>query len=142
MEYVNIFLRADELVFAADALRITDVRRDEYVIPYEEIVIAYIAVCSGEESETEQSLRDSYAPEITDITKDTTGSLVIYNRQQNCFVIRMDSAGAVTAGQVIGKLTQYAPHALFGFQPWLNEYDDKQYEEILEMVDIMKECVG
>lgn len=142
MEYVNIFLRADELVFAADALRITDVRRDEYVIPYEEIVIAYIAVCSGEESETEQSLRDSYAPEITDITKDTTGSLVIYNRQQNCFVIRMDSVGAVTAGQVIGKLTQYAPHALFGFQPWLNEYDDRQYEEILEMVDIMKECVG
>lgn len=142
MEYVNIFLQADELVFAADALRITDVRRDEYVIPYEEIVIAYIAVCSGEESETEQSLRDSYAPEITDITKDTTGSLVIYNRQQNCFVIRMDSMGAVTAGQVIGKLTQYAPHALFGFQPWLNEYDDRQYEEILEMVDIMKECVG
>lgn len=142
MEYVNIFLQADELVFAADALRITDVRRDEYVIPYEEIVIAYIAVCSGEESETEQSLRDSYAPEITDITKDTTGSLVIYNRQQNCFVIRMDSVGAVTAGQVIGKLTQYAPHALFGFQPWLNEYDDRQYEEILEMVDIMKECVG
>lgn len=142
MEYVNIFLQADELVFAADALRITDVRRDEYVIPYEEIVIAYIAVCSGEESETEQSLRDSYAPEITDITKDTTGSLVLYNRQQNCFVIRMDSVGAVTAGQVIGKLTQYAPHALFGFQPWLNEYDDRQYEEILEMVDIMKECVG
>lgn len=142
MEYVNIFLQADELVFAADALRITDVRRDEYVIPYEEIVIAYIAVCSGEESETEQSLRDSYAPEITNITKDTTGSLVIYNRQQNCFVIRMDSVGAVTAGQVIGKLTQYAPHALFGFQPWLNEYDDRQYEEILEMVDIMKECVG
>lgn len=142
MEYVNIFLQADELVFAADALRITDVRRDEYVIPYEEIVIAYIAVCSGEESETEQSLRDSYAPEITDITKDTTGSLVIYNRQQNCFVIRMDSVGTVTAGQVIGKLTQYAPHALFGFQPWLNEYDDRQYEEILEMVDIMKECVG
>lgn len=142
MEYVNIFLQADELVFAADALRITDVQRDEYVIPYEEIVIAYIAVCSGEESETEQSLRDSYAPEITDITKDTTGSLVIYNRQQNCFVIRMDSVGAVTAGQVIGKLTQYAPHALFGFQPWLNEYDDRQYEEILEMVDIMKECVG
>lgn len=138
MEYVNILLQADRLELDEDAFRITDMQQNRYVIPHEEIVLAYVAVY--EEETMGNGTRDCYIPELTDMTEDTAGTLVIYNRQQNCFRIGMDSVKTMTAGRVIRKLTRHAPHALFGFQPWVNEYDSGQFEEILEMVDIMKEC--
>lgn len=138
MEFVNILLQATQLEIDEAALRIVDMQQNRYVIPHEEIVLAYVAVYEGEIMG--KGMRDCYIPELTDMTEDTAGTLVVYNRQQNCFRIGMDSVKMMTAGQVIKKLTRYAPHALFGFQPWVNEYDSGQFEEILEMVDIMKEC--
>lgn len=138
MEFVNILLQATQLEIDEAALRIVDMQQNRYVIPHEEIVLAYVAVYEGEIMG--KGMRDCYIPEIMDMTKDMAGILVIYNRQQNCFKIGMDSIKTMTAEWVIDKLTQYAPHALFGFQPWMNEYDGGQFEEILEMVDIMKEC--
>lgn len=135
MEYVNILLRADELIFEPKALRITDVHHEKYVIPYEEIALVYIAVSDGKEWD----LKKCHMPEIIDITKDMDGALLIYNRQQGRFVVRTDRVKD-TAGMMLEKLTRYAPHALFGFQPWLNEYDAGQFEEVLEMIDVMKEC--
>lgn len=135
MEYVNILLRADELIFESKALRITDVHHEKYVIPYEEIALVYIAVSDGREWD----LKKCYMPEIIDITADMDGALLIYNRQQGCFAIWTDRIRD-TAGEILERLTRYAPHALFGFQPWLREYDTGQFEEVLEMIDVMKEC--
>lgn len=131
MRHVNILLHAEAFVFGKDSLKVTDVHKEEYEIPYGEIVLVYIASC-GEDG--------ICAPELSDITEDTDGTIVICNSQQNRFEIRADLAEHA-AGEVFKSLTEYAPHALFGSQPWLNEYDAGQFEEVLEMVDIMKECV-
>lgn len=135
MEYVNILLQAEELVFDSAALRIIDAQRGEYVIPYDEIVLAYIAV--GDVGKGD--LGSCQTPEITDITKDMEGALLLCNRQKGRFTIQTDRIGD-TAGELLEKLTRRAPHALFGFQPWLNEYDAGQFEEVLKMIDVMKEC--
>lgn len=132
MRCVSIQLRANVFVFGDDALKIIDSRQKEYEIPYRDIVLAYIVSRDGE------GIR---VHEIGDITEDMKGTLIIFNRWQNRFVLQADPA-EYTAGSVFKKLVVCAPHALFGFQPWLNEYDGRQFEEAVEMVDIMRECVS
>ena len=128
---LNILLCVEGLVLDGESIRLIDARLDEYVIPYEEIVLAYITSREGESVSI---------PEFGDITEDMEGTLVIYNRHQNCYTIEM---GAVkdTAGRVFCRLAEMVPHALLGSQPWLNVYDRKQFGEVLEMVDIMKKCI-
>lgn len=135
MEYANILLQADEIIFDSEVFRVVDVHQEKYVIPYEETALVYIAVSN----EKEWDLKKCYMPEIIDITKDMDGALIICNRQQSCFVIRTDRVKD-TAAELLEIFVRYASHALFGFQPWLNECDAGQFEEILEMIDVMKEC--
>lgn len=102
MKYVNILLCVEGLVLDGESIRLIDARLDEYVIPYEEIVLAYITSREGESVSI---------PEFGDITEDMEGTLVIYNRHQNCYTIEM---GAVkdTAGRVFCRLAEMVPHAL------------------------------
>ncbi len=133
-KHVNIILRPADIRFAEKWVEITDPHIGEYQISYEDIVRVSLRVY-------EQGRTDWYEPEITEITKDMDGDLVICNRWRNHFVLKMDLAGS-EAGGVFGEFVKHAPHALFGAQPWLNEYDSRQFKEVLEMVDIMKACVS
>lgn len=132
MRCVNISLSAKAFVFGKDLIKIIDSRQEEYEISYGDVILAYIVSCGG---------NGIWVPEIADITEDMEGTLVICNRWQNRFAVQTDLAES-TAGNVFKELTIHAPHALFGAQPWLNEYDGRQFEEALEMVDVMKECVS
>lgn len=131
-KYVNILLHAGKFEFEEESIKIADVRQDEYVIPYGEMVFVYIMLHAGE---------GYCAPDLKDIADGMEGALVICNRLQNFFVIQTDEAEE-TAEEILRELTKRAPHALFGSRPWLNQYDEEQFEEILKMVDIMKECIG
>lgn len=130
MEHVSILLYAREIEFKKELVRIIDTQMNEYVIPYEEIVTVNI-VLQGEEG--------FGAVELEDIVGDMKGTLVICSRRQNFFEIQTEAAGK-TEGEIFIELTKYAPCALFGYQPWINQYDSGQFEEILEMVDIMRGC--
>lgn len=132
-KHLNIILEPTDIRFTGKCIEIIDPHIGRYQLPYEDIVQVSLRVYK-------QESKDWYEPEIAEITKDMDGDLVICNRWQNHFVLRMDQTGSM-AGGVLGDLTRYAPHALFGAQPWLEEYDDRQFKEALEMVDIMKECV-
>jgi hypothetical protein len=50
MKYVNILLCVEGLVLDGESIRLIDARLDEYVIPYEEIVLAYITSREGKVS--------------------------------------------------------------------------------------------
>lgn len=130
MKYVSIRLCAKDIEFKEESIRIVDGQLEEYEIPYEEMVLIYIVLRDGE---------DCRIPEIWDITEHMEGALVICNRRQNCFAVRTDTAGQ-SAEEILWGLTERVPYALFGSQPWLNEYDSGQFDEVLKMVDMMKEC--
>ena len=130
MKYVSIRLCAKSIEFKEASISIIDSQLDEYEIPYGEMVLVYIVLREGD---------DCRIPELADITDSMEGALVICNRRQNCFVIQTDETGK-SAEEILWGLTGRAPHALFGSQPWLNEYDSRQFETVLEMVDMMREC--
>lgn len=132
MEHVSILLCARRIEFENESVRITDTQMNEYIIPYEEIVTVNIVL---------QEEDGFHAVELEDVTVDMKGALVICNRRQNFFEIHTDAVGK-TEGEIFIELAKYTPCALFGCQPWINPYDSGQFEEMLEMVDLMRDCSG
>ena len=133
MENRNITLHPEKISFRKSYVGIKDAAYGNRRIPYKEIVLGYLRV-------RDQESGGYYKPEITDITRDMDGDLILYDYRHCCFHIRTDLVSE-TAGAMLGELTMHAPYILAGGQEWFDEYDEKQFAEIGKMVEIMQGCI-
>ena len=133
MENKNVILRPEKISFKRSYLGIKDTTYGNRRIPYEEIVLGYLKV-------PDQESGGCYKPELTEITENMDGDLILYDYRHCCFQIKTDLVSE-TAGAMLGELTMHAPYILAGGQEWFDEHDERQFAEIGEMVEIMRGCV-
>lgn len=132
-ENLDITLRPVKISFTASCIKIADLNCGKYRVPYKGIVLACLCVCDGESDV-------GYEPEITDITGDMDGELILYDAGRRRIRIKTDLAGK-TAGAFFLELAIRAPYILLGGQPWLCMEEKADYAQAGEMVRVMRqEC--
>ena len=129
----NVILHQEKISLKRSYIGIKDTRYWNRRIPYKEIILGYLKVWDRESG-------GYYKPEITEVTRDMDGDLILYDYRHCCFHIRTDLVSE-TAGAMLGELTMHAPYILAGGQEWFDEYDEKQFAEIGKMVEIMQGCI-
>ena len=132
-ENLDITLRPVKISFTASCIKIADLNCVKYRDPYKGIVLACLCVCDGESDV-------GYESEITDITGDMDGELILYDAGRRRIRIKTDLAGK-TAGAFFLELAIRAPYILLGGQPWLCMEEEADYAQAGEMVRVMRqEC--
>ena len=112
-ENLDITLRPVKISFTASCIKIADLNCGKYRVPYKGIVLACLCVCDGDSDV-------GYESEITDITGDMDGELILYDALE---------------------LAIRAPYILLGGQPWLCMEEEADYAQAGEMVRVMRqEC--
>lgn len=129
---INFILKPADIQFTEKWIEAVDSRAERYRLPYEEIVQAGLRVYR-------QNSRDWYEPEITEITKDMEGDLVICDHQGCQWMIHTDLIEK-TAEAILSELVMHAPYILVGRQNWVDLEDEDTFAEISDMVDLMRQC--
>ena len=112
-------------------MKILDSHRGRYKIPYQKIVSAFLRIQDGESG-------ICYEPEITDITRDMNGDLILYDTENSRWRIQMDLAES-TAGSVLADLAVRAPYILIGRQSWLDVDEEEDFAEAVRMTAVMRD---
>lgn len=129
----NIFmLKPKKICFKTNYIEITDLGRKQYQIFYKDLILASLQIFDDKSGAC-------YEPEITDITKDLEGDLLLYDCRHICWQIRLEGIGK-TAGALLPELSVHAPHILIGKQTWIDIENEKDFEEIGNMVNLMSRC--
>lgn len=129
---LDIILKPEKVCFTKTGIRIMDSRLGRYKIPYRELVLAGIKAADRESG-------GYYEPEITEITEDTDGELILCDSRNRRFSIRTELTGR-TAGNMISELGMRAPYILIGKQDWFDMDDEEAFGEIDSMVKLMRGC--
>lgn len=128
----EIVLRAKKIHFTKKSIKIADLHRGRYEIPYRDLVMAGIKSydrTTGGETE----------PEITDITDKSEGNLFLRTVENNLITIMTDMSEK-TAGEMLLELSIYAPYILIGKQTWFDVEDEESFAEVSGMVELMYRC--
>ena len=129
-EKMCITLRPERIHLGGSSMKILDSHRGRYKIPYREIVSAFLSVPDRESG-------IYYEPDITDITRDMNGDLILYDTENSRWRIQMDLAES-TAGNVLIDLAVHAPHILIGGQTWLDADEEEDFAEAVRMTAVMQ----
>lgn len=129
---LSIILKPVDIQFTEENIEIADSRIGRYQLPYEDIVTAGLRVYDRESEEW-------YEPEITEITRDMEGDLVISDRTGCQWIIHMDLVKK-TAEAMLSELVMHAPYILIGSQMWADLEDEDVFAEVSGMVDLMRQC--
>lgn len=105
---------------------------EKYRIPYREIVWAYIRT-EGDEPDGGRE------PELAEITEETEGELIIYDRQRHRWMIGTGRTGK-KAGALLKELCIHAPYIAAGEQEWFDHSEEADFSAVEEMVRLMREC--
>lgn len=132
MENLEIRIMPEKVLFRENCIIITDSENGRYRILYKDIIYAYIRI---QDSDTGECL----APEITDITKETDGELILYDNERRQWIIRTDRTRE-KAGMLFEKLCIHVPYILAGGQDWFNCSQEEDFKMIGQMAEIMREC--
>ena len=127
-----IRLRPEKILFRNKSIIIAESGNRKGKIPYEQIVTAFLSVQGGESG-------DCLEPEITEITGDMDGELILRDRANRRWEIRTDLTGE-TAGALLEKLCIHAPYVLAGGQSWSGETGEEDFRRLAEMVGLMRSC--
>lgn len=130
-ERMCITLRPERIHLSGSSMKILDSHRGRYKIPYQEIVSAFLRIPDRESG-------IYYEPEVTDITRDMNGDLILYDTENSRWRIQMDLAES-TAGSVLADLAVRAPYILIGRQPWLDVDDEEDFAEAVRMTAAMRD---
>lgn len=130
-ERMYITLRPEQIHLGGSCMKILDSHRGRYKIPYQEIVSAFLSIPDRESGVY-------YEPDITDITRDMNGDLILYDTANSRWRIQMDLAES-TAGNVLADLAVHAPYVLLGRQPWLDVDDEEDFAEAVKMTAAMRD---
>lgn len=127
-----VILKPKRLLLSSNRIEITDNHMEQYQIPYRDLIFASLIITDGEKGLC-------YEPEITEITKDLEGDLILYDCWHTRWQIRLDGTGK-RAGSLLSELATHAPHILIGRQTWVDMEDEADFEEISNMVKLMNRC--
>lgn len=132
MENLKTKIMPEKVLFQENSIDVIEPETGKYRIAYEDIVYAYIRIRNREE---ENCLK----PEITEITKETDGELILYDREHRQWVIGTDRVGK-KAGTLFEELCIHVPYILAGGQDWFDCSEEKDFEMIGQMVNLMRAC--
>lgn len=125
----GITLRPSGIRFTGSCIKMRDPRSGEYRIPYKDLVLAGIRIY-------DKVSGSYYEPEVTDITKDMEGDLILYDLRHVRWQIRTEVSGK-RAGALIEELAVRWPGILIGRQTWADIENDEDFAEIGNMVRLM-----
>lgn len=128
----GIILKPSGIRFTGSCIKLRDSRSGEYRIPYKDLVLAGIRVYDKESG-------FYYEPEVTDITKDMDGDLILYDFRHVRWQIRTEVSGK-RAGALIEELAMRSPGTLIGRQTWADIDNEEDFEEIGNMARLMGRC--
>lgn len=121
----------EKIIFHKSSIVMTEPGAGRHQIPYQNIVLAYIKVWDDDAG--------SYLePEITEITPQMDGELILYDKEKKRWVIRTDKAGK-KAGALLEELCIRAPYIIAGGQGWFDRSLESDYEMAGQMVGLMAE---
>ena len=123
--------RLKDIQFEKDSVSMTDVMNREFQMPYDAIIMAYI-------EDKNKETREVYRLELTDITEDAGGEVVLYDRRRCRIKLQVEDTGQ-KAGNILKQLAQRAPYILMDSGGWLEESDDAEFSEAERMVSLMRE---
>lgn len=129
---LNIILKPTNIRFTEKNIEIIDSHIRRYQLPYEDIVTTALRIYN-------QESEDWYEPEITEITRDMEGDLVLRDNRRGYWIIHTDLMEK-TAGAILLELVMHAPYILVGRQIWVDLEDEDAFAEISGMVDLMRQC--
>lgn len=129
---MNLILKPTDIQFTKKWIEVVDYHTGRYRLPYEDIVQAGLRIYN-------QNSEGWYEPEITEITKDMEGALVIYDHQSCHWIIHTDLVGK-TGQAMLSELAMRAPYILIGRPIWVDLEDADAFAEISDMVDLMRRC--
>ncbi len=129
---LSVILKPVDIRFTEENIEIIDSRIGKYQLPYEDIVMAGLRVYDQESGSW-------YEPEITEITRDMEGDLVIRDSGSCQWMIHTDLIEK-TAEAMLSELTMHAPYILIGRQTWIDLEDEDAFAEASGMVDLMRQC--
>lgn len=132
MENRDISLEVKQVHFTKNSIRITDLYSGKHQILYKELMFACLSV-------SDRRTGACYEPEITEITENMEGDLLLYDTHRCCWRLKTNFIGK-TAGMIFKELACNAPYMLLGGHPWLDIKNDKDFAEIKNMVSLMREC--
>ena len=116
--------------FKRNHLILTDTGNTEIMVPYKELVAAYIEI---PDKRTGHVIR----PDISEVTEELEGCLVLYDREYRRIRIH-PRGGGEGAGAILKQLAVHAPYLFWDYMPWLDEGDQEEFFRIREMVSVMR----
>lgn len=134
MGIIEIRLRPENILFEDESVRVVDARTGKHRLFYSEIVLACLRVW-------DQKKKQYWEPEITDITSDMEGDLILYDKGHCRWEIRTDRSGK-KAGSLLEEICIHAPFVMAGFQSWFDRSGRSDFERIAEMGEAMRVCGG
>lgn len=123
---IEMWVRKAE--FKKNRVILTDKRNMEILLPYRELVAAYLEI---RDKNTGQISR----PELEDVTEDLVGCLILYDREYRRICVHTTG---VRAGLLLKQLAIHAPYLFLGYMPWMDEGDQQEFFRIREMVSVMR----
>lgn len=132
MESLRTKIMPEKVLFQKNFINVIEPETGKYRIAYEDIVYAYIRIRDREGG-------NCLEPDITEITKETDGELIIYDREHRQWVIGTDRIRK-KAGTLFEELCIRAPYILAGGQDWFDCSEKKDFEMIGQMVNLMRVC--
>lgn len=128
----TFILKPKGICFTPRYIKITDSGRKQYQIFYKDLILASLQTFDDKSGAC-------YEPDITDITKNMEGDLILYGFGNTRWQIRMEETGK-TAGSALSDLAAHAPHILIGRQTWIDIENEEELETLGNMVNLMGRC--
>lgn len=123
-------LRPERIQFGRDSMKISDSHYGGYKIPYQKIVVVCLSIPDKESGVYQE-------PEITDITADMEGDLILYDSDYCRWRIQTDLIDR-TAGRLLEELAMLVPYLFMGEQSWLDVDNEEEFGEAVRMTNAMR----
>lgn len=131
MENLETVCIPEKIVFYKNSITMAEKGKGTHRISYQDVVLAYLKVWD----EVSGSYQE---PEITEITPEMDGEMILYDKGHKRWIIRTEKAGK-KAGALLEELCIHAPYIMVGGQDWFDRSLESDFETIGQMVGLMTE---
>lgn len=132
MEESEKRIAPERIVFGESFIAAKAPQGEKYRVFYKDIVWAYIDVPDDKNG-------GCIKPDIADITDDTEGEFVVWDKKRCRWIFRTDLSGQ-TAGSLLKKLCVHAPYIVAGGQDWFDITEKADFDMVRQMVKVKRAC--
>ncbi len=129
----KIILRPEKIQFTGNGLRILHSGFDRYTIPYKRIIRACVSIYDRQSG-------TCYEPEITEITGEMEGDLLLYDCERRRWRLQTELTDR-KAGAMIEELVMRAPYILIG-GGWFDLDNEEDFDQLTLMTRLMRESLS